>query len=597
MKTTQLVLCLGLGIFALTGSAGADDAARELNQLFEDYDAWYLTQYPEEAMERGDYSNADKITDESMEAIERRQNGELSFAERLHGIPRGKLDRDARLNYDLFELMITRSVEGQRFRMFLAPIGGRFGPQQSNPQMHERVRFASFEDYENYLKRIEQQPRAIEDIIERLRVGVNEGRTPPRITLEGVSGQFKALETGGLDQLREPFAKFPEAVSDKQREKILERFENTSYPAVRNALDGLHAYFVSSYLPRCRESIAAIDLPDGEAFYRHQLRTMTTTEMTAREIHELGLSEVARIRDEMLEVIRRSDFLENVPEAGGLDGDAFFARFIRYLREDPRFYHTSAAGLLTDYRDICKQVDAHLPRLFRTLPRLTYGVREIPAFMAPNQTTAYYSHGNLDNGQPGYFYANTYALDQRPTYEMVSLALHEAVPGHHLQIAIAQEMPDVPEFRKHMWVTAFGEGWALYSERLGIEMGFYEDPYADFGRLLYEMWRACRLVVDPGMHALGWSRQDAIDFMLENTALSELNIINEVDRYIAWPGQATAYKIGELKIRELRKRAEHALGERFNLRDFHDAVLTAGPLPLTVLEARIDDWIKDTQKE
>ncbi|RMF73124.1 MAG: DUF885 domain-containing protein [Planctomycetota bacterium] len=597
MNTIRFASLTGLGLLLFCAVARADDAERNLYELFEDYDAWYRAEFPEEAMQRGDYSHADRITDQGLAAIERRHQARMAFAERLHGLPRAKLNAEDRLNYDLFELMITRAIEGHRFRAFLWPIGGRFGPQQSIPQMHERVRFATLSDYRNYLKRIEQQPRAIEDIIERLRVGVSEGRTPPRVTLAGVPDQFRALlEEGGLERLREPLAKFPDAIGPEQRKELLERFEKTSFPALRNALDRLHAYFVNDYLPRCRESIAASDLPDGEAYYAYQLRVMTTTDLSAREIHELGLREVDRIRSEMMEVIRRSDFLEKVPAARELSDDALFARFIQYLREDPRFYHTSAADLLIGYRDICKRIDAHLPSLFRTLPRLTYGVREIPAFMAPNQTTAYYSPGDLANGQPGYFYANTYALDQRPKYEMVALALHESVPGHHFQIAIAQELPDAPEFRKHMWVTAFGEGWALYAERLGIEMGLYEDPYSDFGRLLYEMWRACRLVVDPGMHALGWTREQAIDFMLSNTALSKLNITNEVDRYIAWPGQATAYKIGELRIRALRQRAEDALGERFNLRDFHDAVLTAGPLPLSVLEQRIDAWIAAQQE-
>jgi prolyl oligopeptidase len=271
--------------------------------------------------------------------------------------------------------------------------------------------------------------------------------------------------------------------------------------------------------------------------------------------------------------------------------DALFQAFIQYLRSDPRFYYSDGRALLAGYRDICKQVDACLPRLFGRLPRLPYGVREIPAFMAPDQTTAYYRRGDIRNAEPGYFFANTYALDQRPRYEMVPLALHEAVPGHHLQIAIAQELEGLPEFRKEWGFDAFGEGWALYGERLGIEMGLYEDPYDNFGRLLYEMWRACRLVVDPGMHAFGWSREQAIEFMMQNTALSPLNIEKEVDRYIAWPGQACAYKIGELKIRQMRARAEEALGEKFDIRGFHDTVLGAGSLPLPVLEKRVDYWV------
>ncbi|MEC9374545.1 MAG: DUF885 domain-containing protein, partial [Planctomycetota bacterium] len=350
------------------------------------------------------------------------------------------------------------------------------------------------------------------------------------------------------------------------------------------------------YIPAARESIAATDLPDGDAFYNYALSNFTTTQLTAREIHELGKSEVARIRAEMLEVIARSDY----PNENNLEGDELLAAFLDYLRTDQRFYHDSPEELLTGYRDICKRMDAELPRLFGRLPRLPYGVREMPAFIAPSAPTAYYYPGSLANGVAGNFVANTYQLDQRPKYEMVPLALHEAVPGHHLQIALAQELQEsgLHEWRTLLGYTAYVEGWALYSERLGLEVGdgprgFYSDPYDDFGRLTYEMWRALRLVVDPGIHAFDWSRQQAIDYMLENSALAEANIISEVDRYIAWPGQATGYKIGELRIRAMRERAEQALGDGFNIRAFHDRILEAGAIPLEVLDTRINTWIAD----
>jgi prolyl oligopeptidase len=293
----------------------------------------------------------------------------------------------------------------------------------------------------------------------------------------------------------------------------------------------------------------------------------------------------------MLAVIARTDWQAADPARAAMPEDERFAAFIRYLRTDPRFYCRSPEELLARYRDVCKRIDPKLPALFGTLPRLTYGVREIPRFMAPAQTTAYYQPGSPQRGEPGYFYANTYALDQRPTYEFIPLSLHEAVPGHHFQIALAQELAGAREFRKDLDSTAFTEGWALYAERLGIEMGFFDDPYDDFGRLLYEMWRACRLVVDPGMHAFGWSRDRSIEFMKRNTALSELNIVNEVDRYIGWPGQACGYKIGELTIRRLRTEAEVALGAGFDIRRFHDAVLLDGPVPLDLLERNIGAWI------
>ncbi len=427
--------------------------------------------------------------------------------------------------------------------------------------MGEHVRFESRKDYLDYFSRLEQVPRSIRNTIELMRIGVAEERVPPRVVMQGVPAQFVSLlEGGALDRLAAPLEEMPEQIDGAERTQLREQFQRQVLPPVREAMAELGRFVSESYIPACRETIAATDWPDGEAYYAFQLETMTTTDMTASQIHELGLREVARIRSEMMEVIRASDYLERHPEAASQSDEELFRSFIAYLRTDPRFYYNEPEALLDGYRAICKEIDGHMPKFFGVLPRLPYGVREVPLFMAPGQTTAYYMPGDLRNAEAGYFYANTYALDQRPKYEMISLALHEAVPGHHHQIAIAKEIDGLPEFRKNNWFTAFGEGWALYAERLGIEMDLFQDPYDDFGRLLYEMWRACRLVVDPGMHALGWSRSQAVDFMLENTALSELNINNEVDRYIAWPGQATAYKIGELKIRALREEAEQRLG-------------------------------------
>ncbi|MCH8807876.1 MAG: DUF885 domain-containing protein [Planctomycetes bacterium] len=588
----KLRIASGLVLLAgLTAGARADEPGARLHQLLRERFEWQLREYPEQAMARGDYSNAEKVTDHSLAAIERRHGETRAFAERLGKIDPSELSANDRLSYDLFGLNLRNAIEGHRFRMFLAPITGRSGPHQRIGQMHERVRFTGYDDYANYLTRLEQVPRSIADTIAAMRLGLAERRTPPKVAILGVPGQTRALLAGGLNALAGPFERMPARITPSQRTELKRRFDTRSMPAVRGAIKLFSAFLTDEYVPNCRETIAAHDLPDGQAYYAFQLRVMTTTNLTAREIHDLGLSEVKRIRAEMMSVIRASDFMEVNPSAATLDHEALFKAFIHYLRTDPRFYHATEQELLAGYRDICKRVDAILPKLFKTLPRLPYGVRKIPDFMAPNQTTAYYSRGDIRNAQPGYFYANTYALDQRPKYEMVALAMHEAVPGHHFQVAISQELTNVPELRKNSWFTAFGEGWALYSERLGLEHGLYDDPYDNFGRLLYEMWRACRLVVDPGMHALGWSRDKAVRFLLDNTALSEVNIDAEVDRYIAWPGQATGYKIGELKIRELRARAEEKLGERFDLREFHDVVLGAGSIPLTVLERRIDAWV------
>lgn len=597
-----IVVMAVLAAFALQSRIGLaqttnPETARHLHKLFDQHDQWEREQFPEWAMERGDYTHADRISDASLTAIEQRQQDIIAQLDALHHISPAELNDSDQVSYNLFDTMLSQSVRGHRFRTFLMPVGGRSGPHQEIPQMAERVRFDRAEDYRNYLNRLEQVPKLVIDTIARMKLGVAEGRTPPKVTLAGVPGQFDAMlaEGGGLSMLVKPFENIPASMDAIEAKSLRERFEAKTMPMVRGAVETLRAYVVEEYIPACRESIAAADLPDGKAFYEHQLFVMTTLEITAQQVHDTGLSEVARIRGEMLDVIRRSDYTELHPEASQLDDDALFAAFVNYLRTDPRFYYDDPEALLDGYRAICKKVDAWMPKLFKTLPRQPYGVKEIPLFMAPSQTTAYYQSGDLRNAEPGYFYANTYALDQRPKYEMIALAMHEAVPGHHHQIAIAKEIENVPEFRRQMWITSYGEGWALYTERLGIEMGLYENPYNDFGRLLYEMWRATRLVVDPGMHALGWSRQQAIDFMARNTALSMLNIENEVDRYISWPGQACAYKLGELKIRELRTKAEAALGEDFDIREFHDCILVDGPMPLPMLEQKVNAWI-DAEK-
>jgi uncharacterized protein (DUF885 family) len=591
MTLLPALLAVLLGVF-VPGSQDDEFHTRRLQQLFQEYDQWQRREFPEDAMSRGDYTHADRITDNSLAAFERRNRELEQFLSRLRLIDQAKVSEDDRLSYQLLEVLLDDAIQGHRFRAFLAPIGTRFGPQQSIPQMGERVRFDLAEDYENYLKRLELAPRSVRNTIELMRVGLDEGRVPPRVALDGVVEQIDTLLEGQtLERLAEPLASPPDQVTAEQVQMWEGRLRTAALPAVREALGQLRLFLVDTYLPGCRESIAAVDWPDGEAYYAHQLRVMTTTDLTAEEIHARGLAEVARIRGEMMKVIRSSNFMSLEPAAADLDDEALFSAFIEYLRTDPRFYYRSEQELLDRYRVICKIIDGHMPRFFARLPRLPYGVKAIPQFMAARQTTAYYQPGDIRNAQAGYFFANTFALDQRPTYEMIALALHEAVPGHHHQVALAKEIDGLPEFRREAWFTAFGEGWALYAERLGIEMGLFEDPYDDFGRLLYEMWRACRLVVDPGMHTRGWSRQQAIDFMLENTALSELNIANEVDRYIAWPGQACAYKIGEMKIRELRIEAERLLGKRFDLRGFHDAVLGDGSVPLTVLESKVRRWI------
>jgi uncharacterized protein (DUF885 family) len=575
---------------AQTPAASNADATARLQRALDAIQAFNDSEDPMQAIRMGRAADAGRIMDRSIAACDRRNEAARRQLAELRSIDHAALDERGRLDAALIERDLELGIEGYRYGGHLLVLGPLGGPQQEIPQMTEQMPFARADDLRAHLARMRLVPQQLRQERERLQEGLKRGVTPPRAILPGVVPQFNAVIEGRLQPLREPFERaYPDLTAAQAAALRVEG--DDAADAILVELAVLRDFVRDTYVPGARDTIACIDLPEGRAWYAHALRVQTTTDRTPEEIHALGQSEVRRIRAEMLQVIRRTDWFRADPARGSLDEDALFAAFVGFLRTDPRFYFTRPEDLMAGYRDLAKRIDAHLPGLFGTLPRLTYGVREIPRFMAPTQTTAYYQPGSLKAGNCGWFYANTFALDQRPRYEMVPLTLHEAVPGHHLQIALAQELPERHPLRREMGFNAFVEGWALYAERLGIEMGLYADPYDDFGRLLYEMWRSCRLVVDTGMHALGWSRQRAIDFMKVNTALSELNIEREVDRYIGWPGQACGYKLGELCIRGLRQAAEQRLGARFDLRAFHDAVLGEGALPLTVLEARMQRWI------
>lgn len=574
-------------------ASSADRAVLAL--LDEDLDA-QAEANPVSASMRGDRRFDDQLPDVSPAAIEKRLAATQARLNRLLSIDREALSPEQRLNAELLEWELRDTLDAAAFKPWQAPITQQNGPHISAPQWADSLSFTQREHYEDYLARLRAFPNYIDQTIANMRAGLANGQTPPRFVLRAVPDQAAAQATPAhradpaSHPMYKPFRDLEpgDPLARSAREAIL--------VDVLPAFEKLAAFLRDEYVPGARESIAAVDLPDGEASYANRLRHFTTTDLTAREIHEIGLREVARIRREMMDTIARSDF----PMKESLEGDDLFRAFIDYLRTNPRFYYDDPRDLLRGYRDISKRIDGAMPELFGKLPRLSYGVREMPAFIAASAPTAYYYPGSLKLGVAGNFVANTTKLDQRPKYEMTALTLHEAVPGHHHQIALAQELEadGLHEWRTILGYTVFVEGWALYSERLGLEVGgepgsrgMYEDPYDDFGRLSYEMWRALRLVVDPGMHVLGWSRQRAIDYMLENSALAEANVISEVDRYIAWPGQATGYKIGEIRIRELRTRAELILADRFDLRAFHDAILEAGAVPLSVLERRIDAWI------
>ncbi|MFQ6112960.1 MAG: DUF885 family protein [bacterium] len=587
--TSCLFIVFVFGLFqpAHTQAHLSEKASAKLHRLFEEFWEYTLKENPLLATSRGDLRYNDRLPEESPQAFQRRNQANLDFMNRLREIDREQLSPEDRLNYDLFEEQLLWEVEEFKFATYLEAVHQRSGFHLSLPQMHERVPFQTRKHYEDYLARLQAIPLLIDEQIALLKEGLKRGITPPKLVLEAVPAQIEKLVAMSIPEfpLFEPFKSFPRVFSETEQDNLKQRGQQVLEEEVVPAFGKFKRFFSGEYIPKATTEIAASRrYPKGDNFYRFRIRRFTTTDLTAKEIHEIGLKEVARIRKRMHEIIQKTGF------------QGSFEEFTQSLRTDARFYYTKPEQLLRGYRDICKRMDAALPRLFGKLPRAPYGVRPVPEYAAPQATTAYYNRPSADGTQPGWFYANTYDLRSRPKYEMETLALHESVPGHHLQIALQQELENVPAFRTIARYTAFVEGWGLYAESLGKEVGFYQDPYSEFGFLSYEMWRALRLVVDTGIHAFGWSREQAIDYMLENSALTRTNVKNEVDRYIAWPGQALAYKIGQLKIRELRNRAEDALGEAFDIRAFHDLVLSAGAIPLDVLERRVSVWIEEKQK-
>jgi uncharacterized protein (DUF885 family) len=566
----------------IISSRGRVTDSERLHQLFELHWRYSMEESPEFATYAGWPGQDHRWTDLSLEAVERR-NRELEIPERvLDTIDRDALPPADQLHLDLFRRNVREALEGRRFKAEYLPLSQMQGPQQDVARflMIAASGASGTAAFENMLARLEAVPALLAQVRELMRRGLGTGLTPPRITLRDVPAQIasQAPEAAEQSPLLRAFDRFPESVPEAEQARLRREAARVYQAQAGPAFRELHAFFAEEYLPRTRETIALRDVPDGEAWYAFLVRQSTTTGLTPEEIHRIGLDEVARIRGLMEQVVKDSGF------TGTFEG------FVDFLRTDARFFFERPEDLLAGYRDIVKRADPELVRLFGHLPRLPYGVRPVPSYAEKSQTTAYYEPGSPEAGRPGYFYANTYDLRARPKWEMEPLALHEAVPGHHLQIALAQELPAMPDFRKHGFYTAYVEGWGLYAESLGGEMGFYQDPYSRFGQLTYEIWRAIRLVVDTGLHALGWSRQQAIDYFIANAGKAEHDIVVEVDRYIVWPGQALAYKIGELKIKELRARAQRELGARFDVRAFHDEVLGEGALPLDVLDQRVQAW-------
>lgn len=562
---------------------GVSSPSQQLTTLLDEVWEDGLHEFPQMATTSGDHRFNDKLASISLADAKRRIEKTKIFHQRLEAIPTDGLSSNEQIERDLLLRQLAESITEYEFKEHLMPISGRTGFHIYFPELADDVPLKTVKDYENYLARLLAFGDYTDGHIEIMREGIRQGVTQPAVILEGINDVVgpHIVKDPTQSLLYKPMNKVPASFSGAERDRLDDEMTKAIEEVVVPAFDRFLKFLNDEYVPNCRASIGALALPEGRDYYRYRVRKYTTLDLTPEQVHQKGLEEVERIRGEMMDIIKEVEF----------EGD--FAAFVGYLREEPKFYAKTKEELLSEASRILKKVDGEMPRLFGLLPRLPYGLKEIPDYIAPQTTSAYYQRPTGDGTKAGFFFLNTYNLPGRPLYMLEALSLHEAVPGHHHQLALQQELEGLSPHRKNGGFTAFIEGWALYAERLGLEVGFYEDPYSDFGRLSMEMWRACRLVVDTGIHYFGWSRDEAIAFMKKNSAMSDHNIRAEVDRYIGWPGQALAYKTGELKIRELRAKCEEKLGDKFDVRAFHDAVLRNGSVPLDVLERLINEWLDE----
>jgi uncharacterized protein (DUF885 family) len=562
-------------------SSPADQALRAL--IDEEW-ADEMRDNPLYATQAGVHDYDDRLPSVTPADFARQDERNQHYLRRMATIDRKSLSTANRSNYDLFEFVIHHRVALDPYQEWRIPLTADEGFHIEVMRMAAGIAMTTPHDYENYIARLRAIPAYFEQQEANMRLGLKAGFTLPAAILPGIAKIVEGQQYTSPDQTPffEPFTRMPDTIPATRRDELTAAgraaIRDAAIPAYRQLLK----FFVDEYQPGARKTLGATELPQGEQYYAALVRFFTNLDVTPAQVHDIGLKEVARISAEM----------ESVKQQAGFTGD--MSAFLAFLRTDPQFYARTPEELLKDASYIAKQIDGLLPGYFGKLPRMPYSVQPVPAELAPNYTGGRYNPPPIGGLTGGEFWVNTYALDKRPLYSLTSLALHEAVPGHHLQGSLARELDDVPPFRRDFYSHAFGEGWGLYSEKLGVEMGVYKTPYDQFGRLSYEMWRACRLVVDTGIHSMGWSREQAQQYLAEHTALSMQEVRTETDRYIAWPGQALAYKMGELKILELRARAKAALGDRFDIRKFHDAVLDNGSVPLPVLERQVDDYIAAT---
>ena len=566
-------------LLILLSGCSSENYQAQFNSLLDNEWERMIDDNPVYASSMGDLTNNTEWSDTSIDKIYANHQIELQILSQLEEFDIKSFTEENQVNYSLFRKQYENSVEAHTFKKFLMPFSHRGGIQLE----HETTSIVPLRNKQNFLDWIERLSKIntlIDDAIEKAKIGIDQEIVPPRYLMEKVYKQI-ALQVF-VEPEDSPFYRVFKNIDkgidspDEIQQKALDVIKTKVIPAYAR----LHTFFKEDYLPACRTSIGIKEIKNGKEYYEFLARKFTTTNLTPLEIHEIGLAEVDRIRKEMEAVIEEVNW------------DGSFKAFLDDLRTNSRFYYDTSEDLFEAYLATSKRIDPELVKLFKVLPSMPYGLKPIPMESAPDTTTAYYQRPAADGSRAGYYFVNLYRPEVRPKYEIEVLSVHEAMPGHHLQIALAMEL-DLPNFRKYGGITAYVEGWGLYSERLGYDLGLYQDPYSKFGQLTYDMWRAIRLVVDTGMHYFDWSRQDAVNYFLNNSAKTKQDVLNEVDRYINWPGQALAYKIGQLKILELKANAELAFGDKFNIKDFHHEILKRGALPLDTLEKYINEWIAD----
>ena len=558
-------------------------AQQQLNKLIEQEALFRQSANPFNLPEKGG-SNA-KLPDLSPDNLAKNNQRLKKIYQQLTKINKNALTLTQQINLSVLLYKLKNELDSYQYHEYFMPLTAESGFHVWIANITNRVSMTSKQDYQDYLRRLHALPTYFEQQIAWMNKGIAAGITQPQVVLQGFEQSIKAFikENPEQSSYYQPFKKFPAHFSKALKEELQQQGKQAIVQSVFPSYQKFYQFMIERYQPMARQNIAATSLPNGQSYYQNRVKHYTTLTISADEVHQIGLQEVARIKKEMLTIINQLGFTGT------------FADFINFLRTDPQFYAKTAKELLQEAAYLAKKMDGKLPKLFKTLPRTPYSVDPVPANIAPKYTTGRYSPPTRAD-QAGSYWVNTYRLDRRPLYVLPALTLHEAVPGHHLQGSIAKEMQNVPKFRNTTYISAFGEGWGLYSEYLGVEVGMYETPYQEFGRLTYEMWRACRLVVDTGIHSKGWSRQQAINYLANNTALSLHNVTTEIDRYISWPAQALSYKMGEITIKKLRNTAEQTLGENFDLRTFHDKILENGSMPLFMLEKVINEYIETERK-